>query len=44
MHRMYENEDIVVIWDLEKCFHAMQCVHGSLQYLQTWQQTMDQIK
>lgn len=29
MHIMYENEDIVVIWDPEKCFHAMQCVHGS---------------
>lgn len=29
MHRMYENEDIVVFWDSEKCFHAMQCVHGS---------------
>lgn len=29
MHRMYENEDVVVFWDSEKCFHAMQCVHGS---------------
>ena len=29
MHRMYENEDIVVFWDSEKCFHAKQCIQGS---------------
>ncbi len=29
MHRMYENEDIVVFWNSDKCFHAKQCVNGS---------------
>lgn len=29
MHRMYENEDIVVFWDSEKCFHAKKCIQGS---------------
>ena len=29
MHRMYENDDIVIFWNSEKCFHAKQCVHGS---------------
>jgi uncharacterized Fe-S cluster protein YjdI len=29
MHRLYENEDIVVFWNSDKCFHARQCVHGS---------------
>ncbi|WP_081795587.1 GNAT family N-acetyltransferase [Butyrivibrio sp. MC2021] len=29
MHRMYENEDIVIFWNSDKCFHAKQCVEGS---------------
>ena len=29
MHRMYENDDIVVFWDSEKCFHSRRCVTGS---------------
>ena len=29
MHRLYENEDITVFWDSEKCRHAKECVHGS---------------
>ena len=28
MHRTYENGDIVVFWDSEKCFHAKKCVGG----------------
>ena len=26
MHRLYENEDITVFWDSDKCFHAKRCV------------------
>ena len=29
MHRTYENEDLVVFWNSEKCRHAKECVHGS---------------
>ncbi len=29
MHRTYENEDIVVFWNSDKCFHAKRCVNGS---------------
>ncbi len=29
MHRMYENKDLVVFWNSEKCYHAKQCVTGS---------------
>lgn len=29
MHRLYENNDIVVFWDSEKCQHAAECVKGS---------------
>ena len=29
MHRVYENDDIVVFWDSEKCRHARKCVEGS---------------
>ena len=29
MHRLYENSDITVFWDSEKCRHAKECVHGS---------------
>ena len=29
MHRLYENEDIAVFWNSEKCFHSKKCVHGS---------------
>ena len=28
MHRTYENEDITVFWDSEKCRHAKRCVTG----------------
>ena len=29
MHRTYENEDIVVFWDSDRCRHARKCVQGS---------------
>ncbi|MBR5116288.1 MAG: (4Fe-4S)-binding protein [Lachnospiraceae bacterium] len=29
MHRIYENEDISIFWDSDKCRHAKECVHGS---------------
>ena len=29
MHRIYENSDIVVFWNSEKCFHSRKCVIGS---------------
>lgn len=29
MHRLYENKDITVFWNSEKCVHAKECVHGS---------------
>ena len=29
MHRLYENDDLVVFWNSDKCFHAKRCVHGS---------------
>ncbi len=29
MHRLYENDDIVVFWNSEKCFHSKKCVTGS---------------
>ena len=29
MHRMYENEDITIFWDSDKCGHAKKCVGGS---------------
>ena len=29
MHRLYENNDIVVFWDSDKCYHAKRCVTGS---------------
>ena len=28
MHRLYDNEDIVIFWNSDKCFHAKRCVHG----------------
>ncbi len=28
MHRLYENEDITVFWDSDKCYHAKRCVTG----------------
>lgn len=28
MHRLYENDDITVFWDSDKCFHAKRCVTG----------------
>ncbi len=29
MHRIYENGDLVVFWDSDKCYHAKRCVTGS---------------
>lgn len=29
MHRLYENDDIVVFWNSEKCIHARECRKGS---------------
>ena len=29
MHRLYENKDISVFWDSDKCRHAKKCVEGS---------------
>ena len=29
MHRLYENEDITIFWDSDKCRHAKVCVHQS---------------
>ena len=28
MHRLYENGDISVFWDSDKCRHAKECVNG----------------
>ncbi len=28
MHRLYENQDITVFWDSDKCFHSKRCVTG----------------
>ncbi|MBR6173462.1 MAG: GNAT family N-acetyltransferase [Eubacterium sp.] len=28
MHKLYENEDITVFWDSERCRHAKRCVTG----------------
>ncbi len=29
MHRLYENDDIAVFWNSEKCFHSKRCVGAS---------------
>ena len=29
MHRLYENEDLVVFWNSDKCQHARKCVESS---------------
>ncbi|MCR5503128.1 MAG: GNAT family N-acetyltransferase [Lachnospiraceae bacterium] len=29
MHRLYENEDLTIFWDSDKCYHAKKCVTGS---------------
>ena len=29
MHRLYENADLAVFWNSDKCYHARQCVTGS---------------
>ncbi|MBQ9279288.1 MAG: GNAT family N-acetyltransferase [Lachnospiraceae bacterium] len=29
MHRLYENNDIVIFWNSVKCYHAKRCVTGS---------------
>ena len=29
MHRLYENDEITVFWDSDKCRHAKECVNGS---------------
>jgi uncharacterized Fe-S cluster protein YjdI len=28
MHRLYENSEITVFWDSDKCYHAKKCVTG----------------
>lgn len=28
MHRLYENDEISVFWDSDKCFHSKRCVTG----------------
>ena len=28
MHKTYENDDLVVFWDSDKCFHSKVCVTG----------------
>ncbi|MCR5399016.1 MAG: (4Fe-4S)-binding protein, partial [Lachnospiraceae bacterium] len=28
MHKTYENEDLAVFWDSDKCFHSKMCVTG----------------
>ena len=29
MHRLYENNEIVIFWNSEKCFHSTKCIQGS---------------
>lgn len=29
MHRLYENDDIVILWNSDRCQHAKACRHGS---------------
>lgn len=29
MHRLYENEDITVFWDSDRCFHARRCISSA---------------
>lgn len=29
MHRLYENNDLVIFWNSDKCFHSKKCVTGS---------------
>ena len=29
MHRIYENDDIAVFWNSDKCYHAKRCITGS---------------
>ena len=29
MHRLYENEDIAILWDSDRCWHARECRKGS---------------
>ena len=29
LHRLYENEDLTIFWDSDKCRHAKVCVHQS---------------
>ena len=31
MHRMYENEDMVVFWNSDKCIHAKRLVYKLLE-------------
>ena len=28
MHRLYDNDEITVFWDSDRCFHAKKCVTG----------------
>ncbi len=29
VHRLYENEDITVFWDSDRCFHARRCISSA---------------
>ena len=29
MHRLYENNEIAIFWNSDKCFHSTMCVQGS---------------
>lgn len=29
MHRLYENNEIVIFWNSDKCFHFTKCIHAS---------------
>ena len=29
MHRLYENNEIVIFWNSDKCFHSTKCIQGS---------------
>lgn len=29
MHRLYENNEIVIFWNSDKCFHSTKCIQAS---------------
>ena len=29
MHRLYENNEIVIFWNSDKCIHSAKCIHAS---------------